>query len=81
MSEDEQCGRWETTPEELKTENKKLREMVGKLALALSHLVALSELGVDQHAPVVRIQTPYAMAESMRTLIREATALLLGKTD
>ena len=73
-------GRWETTPDELKAENKRLREMTGKLALALSHLVALAEADADQS--VIRIRTPMAMIESMQTLVREAAALLLrGKTD
>jgi hypothetical protein len=36
MSEDEQCGRWETTPEDLKTEVKRLRTALEK---ARTHLL------------------------------------------
>ena len=80
MSEDEQCGRWETTPDELKAENKRLRDMTTRLSLALSHIVALAEADADQS--IIRIRTPMAMIESMRTLVSEAAGLVLrGKTD
>jgi hypothetical protein len=68
MSEDEQCGRWETTPEELKAENKKLREMVAKLMLALVNISTVADAA-------------YYEAMGMSALVKEAQTLLVGKTD
>jgi hypothetical protein len=70
MSEDEQCGRWETTPQELKAEIITLREMVSKLTLAIIH--------VEKNQVVT---TPVVNNETLRTLVTEAQRLLVGKTD
>jgi hypothetical protein len=70
MSEDEQCGRWETTPQELKAEVRTLREMVSKLTLAIIH--------VEKNQVVT---TPVVNNETLRTLVTEAQRLLVGKTD
>jgi hypothetical protein len=65
MSEDEQCGRWETTPNELKAEVKHLR---AALIDALMTLAATDRSGPYPFVTVLRDRLQRALDESrMRT--------------
>jgi hypothetical protein len=46
MSEDEQCGRWETTPEELKAEVRRLRTVLERIRYRCTHLDSMTVEGV-----------------------------------
>jgi hypothetical protein len=47
MSEDEQCGRWETTPGELKLEVRRLRDTLEKVDKNLQAIIVYAKAGSE----------------------------------